>query len=309
MISELVEGETYQGKTTNMRSAVVNNLRFLGLISLSGLISYSFAQDVQTPKKAKASQAFELAVKAEALAAEHPQDKNLCMKFEESLNHLIDHGFDDEMFRPSNLDLFARNMIARTSVGSPPRILTSFAPVFPWVLPENTPKSKPNRPEYSTEPFSKFIVYRCLSDRQFESQYFHLLLWSGRFVRLSERANQAYELALLMDHLKSPHAFDEGTYWSSLHQLFILTRLLSFREDAAFPENQAAATAWAEELAEWALVQKFKLSTDGLRWQSVGARDSNEPGIDLAPMKLPSVPMPDVWDWPFESLRNWANQY
>lgn len=291
-----------------MRPDVVTILRLIGSIFLAGLSSGSFAQDLQTPKNGEASLAFELAVKAEALAAEHPQDKNLCVKFEESLNNLIDHGFDDEMFRPGNLEMFASNMIARTSSCSPPRMLTSFAPALPWVLPENTPRSKPSRPEYSTEPFSKFIIYRCLSDRQFDSQYCHLLLWSGRFVRHSERSSQAYELALLMNHLQSPQAFDEGVFWSSLHQLFILTRLFSFKESAAFPENQTAATAWAEELAEWALAQKFKLSADGLRWQSAGARDSTEPGIDLEPMKLPSAPMPDVWDWPFESIRNWANQ-
>jgi|GEM_PF-2491657 len=67
-----------------MRPGGVTNLRFLGLIFLAGLSSHSFAQDIQTPKNVRASLAFERAVKAEALAAEHPQDKNLCVKFEES---------------------------------------------------------------------------------------------------------------------------------------------------------------------------------------------------------------------------------
>ena len=128
-------------------------------------------------------------------------------------------------------------------------------------------------------------------------------------MRASEHPSQKYELALLANHLKSPGAMEEGVFWSSLHQLLILTRLFNFKEEEVFPDNQAAAMTWADELAEWLLSQKFKLSPDGLSWQNVGQRDSAEPGIDLVPMKLPDVPMKGVFDWPFDSIRSWATQH
>ena len=135
-----------------------------------------------------------------------------------------------------------------------------------------------------------------------------MLLWSGRFIRSAKSSNQRYETALLMSHLRSPESMGEGVFWGSLHQLFVLTRLFGFNEDEAFPSTQAEAKAWADDLAEWALAQKFKLGPNGLCWQSAGARDSTEPGIDLVPIHLPKTPMPAVFDWPFESIRRWGGQ-
>jgi len=91
------------------------HFRAFGCALIVTLSSNVFSQGTQGTREASALLPLKLAMEAEALAVENPQDKDFCIRLEEALNGLIDHASRDGMSALGNIELYARDAVARTS--------------------------------------------------------------------------------------------------------------------------------------------------------------------------------------------------